>query len=96
MKSSEEPGSDEIFVAATRSLNDFAGVLECDEEVGYFYLYKLDTASGNSIVKSACVSIGKPQFSGVDVKVHWADDESCVRLEIKGEVMSELFIPYEH
>jgi hypothetical protein len=75
-----------VFYSAVRSAGDLAGVFECDDEVGYFYLYGIDPKVGDRVIDSIRISAGSPTFKQDDVKIEWFDDESLVALRIKGVV----------
>lgn len=75
-----------IFVDRVHSARKIAGVFESDEDVGYFYLYKLDNKPNQKIIGAIQVCSGVLDFAGEDVEIIWSADESRVGLAIKGRL----------
>ena len=75
----------DMFVDATRSEGDLAGVLEVDGETSYFYLYRTGAADPK-ILGAIHVASGVPSFDERDVQVTWDAAEDRVGLFIKSHL----------
>jgi len=76
----------EMWDGAARSTDDFAGVFEFDEDVGYFYLYDVARKSGEKITSAIHIVSGRPDFAQKDVSIRWTPDEIEVGLFIRGQL----------
>jgi hypothetical protein len=78
----------EIFLSATRSSKDFAGVFEFDGETSYFYLYALGGAAGNRIVGAINISRTFNRKDEPQIEVRWNKSESLVGLFYKTSLLA--------
>ena len=74
---------DDVFDSVVRSAGDFAGVFEFDGEVSYFYLYKMEGASGHKVIDSIYIFSGEPDFTEADISIRWSFKEQTVGLFIR-------------
>lgn len=77
---------DEIFISATRSAGDQAGVFELEGGTGYFYLYETNGTERRKINAAIRVVVGKFDFREGDFNVRWDADENMVGLFIRGRL----------
>jgi hypothetical protein len=74
---------EELFLDATRTSGDYAGVFEHDGEVGYFYLYRLPNGdNGGKIDGAIQVVKGKLTIKPSDIEVRWSSEQDRVGLFI--------------
>ncbi len=71
-----------IFRSALRLKGDRAGVFECDDAIGYFYLYDRGGTESPRILGAIPVVVGRPSFVADDVSIRWNATESIVGLFI--------------
>jgi hypothetical protein len=76
----------EMFDSAVRSAGDQAGVFEYDVDVGYFYLYVMNSKEGQKVVSAIRVLTGTPDFGEEDIAIRWNTTESQVGLFIRGQL----------
>jgi hypothetical protein len=79
---------DEIFISATRSKNDLAGVLECDNETCYFYLYQLTGFTGNKILNATNLARVFRKADEPELEVRWDKNELSVGVFYKGTLVA--------
>lgn len=72
----------EIYISATRSDEDLAGVFESDGDTGYFYLYRNSGPQGKRIAGTIHLFSGAVDIKQDDVSIQWSDDETVVGLFI--------------
>jgi hypothetical protein len=80
----------DIFVTLIRSAGDLAGVFECDDETGVFYLYRTAGEAGHKVIDAIPVCRGIPVFQEDDIRIGWDANETRVGLFI-GEQLSAVF-----
>ena len=73
----------DIFLSSVRPSGDLAGVLECDEETSYFYLYKPLEPKEARVVSSCHICSGIPAFSEDDLRLKWTANWESVGLFIR-------------
>jgi hypothetical protein len=76
----------DIFVDAVGETGEYAGVFEADDNVSYFYLYKIVEGADGEIVGAVQVYRGIPDFTESDVEVRWFDNDEKVGVFVKGEL----------
>ena len=74
----------EIFESSVRAAGDLAGVFEFDGETGYFYLYSVNSDTGNRVKGAIKIAGDTAELSEKDVLVRWDADERYVGLLLKG------------
>lgn len=76
--------TEDIFESSVRSKGDLAGVFEYADDVGYFYLCRVDTNEGYRIIESLCVGSDFWEVAQSDVSVRWDAEELRTGLLVKG------------
>ncbi|MGT2509650.1 hypothetical protein [Cupriavidus basilensis] len=74
----------DIFGSSVRVAGDLAGVFEFDGEAGYFYLYSVNSKTGNRVKGAIQLLAGTADLSEEDVLVRWDVNERFVGLFLKG------------
>jgi hypothetical protein len=78
----------DIWVQGINAFNTYAGIFEADDDVGWFYLYKIfnpaDVNEKLKVIDAVQVCRGTPDFSDKDCMVQWNDAGTHVSLFIKG------------
>lgn len=75
----------DIFKSAVRSAGDLAGVLECDEDAAWFYLYDQLRDEGG-ILGAIQICAGSVDVGAPHLLVRWDETEERVGLFIRGEL----------
>ena len=88
--------STDIFESCVRTTGDFAGVFECDDEAGYFYLYETGGNAGHKIIDSIHILSGQPDFTDTDVSVRWDQDQEKVGLFIRNMLWAVFDVKCRH
>lgn len=70
----------EKFISSVRSKGDLAGVLECDGETEYFYLYSLGAPNRNSILGAISLNGEVTYIHESELFVRWNKQETKVGL----------------
>jgi hypothetical protein len=73
----------DIFVSKLNDTGELAGVLEADDDVSYFYLYKTVNDPGARIVGALNLLSGVPDFTTSDVDIRWFENGTKVGLFIR-------------
>nr|ABU51089.1 unknown [uncultured bacterium Bio2] len=76
----------DIFLDKIDNTGNFAGVFEANEEVGYFYLYKIKNQPTQRIVGALQVLIGPPDFTTEEADIQWFENGSKVGFFIRKEL----------
>ena len=76
----------EIWLEASRSASDLAGVFEFDGETCYFYLYDMLRENYKKIVDSIHITSRKPDFGEEDLEIRWSHDETVVGLFVYSQL----------
>ena len=74
----------DIFLDSVRESGDLAGVLECDGDTCYFYLYQLGRSA--RVLNHVYVCGGAAPFVEEELRIVWSDDEGAVALCVGGVV----------
>jgi hypothetical protein len=74
--------STDIFVSSVAHDGRMAGVFECDDDVGYFYLYQV--LPNSKVLDAIHVTSGKPEIDSSDTRVSWNSECTKVGLFIRG------------
>ena len=78
--------SDGIFDSCIRSAGDLAGVLECDDDASYFYLYDSTRDENRRVLGAICLSLGPPDFEESDIDIRWDRMEEFVAVFIRQDL----------
>lgn len=78
--------SEEMFLSKTRTIGDFAGVIEDDGDSVYFYLYELNKDNGNRVIGAIFLFSSLKDIPAADVAITWDPIENKVGAFIKGEL----------
>jgi hypothetical protein len=76
----------DIYDSSVRSAGDLAGVFECDDETGYFYLFDETRTEGDKILGAIQITNSRPDFRQEDIDVRWDSKEIKVGLFIRDEL----------
>ena len=63
-----------------------AGVFECDDDTGYFYLYETGGAQGQKILGAIQVLVGSPDFQQDDIAIRWNAIDSLVGFFVRSQL----------
>lgn len=75
-----------MFADQLNAEKKLAGVFESEEDVSYFYLYKVDNEPGKKVIGAVQVCSGVPDFTSEDIEIRWSADELKVGLFIRGKL----------
>jgi hypothetical protein len=75
-----------IFLSATRSAGDQAGVFEHDGATGYFYLYHANEKTNRKVVASIQIFPGSTDLTEREISIRWSSAENAVGLFIRGQL----------